>query len=344
MILVKRHIYITLICFTALLLTDAVNVSGQDIHFSQFQSSPLNLNPARTGVFDGDMRFSGIYRNQWKSVSEPYTTFSGSFDMKLNNVGSEKNIFGAGLVIFHDKAGDSELSTLYGGVSFSWTRLLDDEGIHALTAGIQLGFNARSINYSQLTFDEQFNGDVYDPNIANTESFDGDNHSFGDIGAGIAYTLKIGEESHLGAGVGMKHLNKPTDSFFGENIKVPTRLHADLLFDARLSDFLDIVPTVLYQQQGTFSELIGGASFRIKINETPGKIYNFYMGAYIRSKDALIFSAGLDYNFLNVGFSYDINTSDLDRASDGKGGPELSIIYIIKKVKPLNLKPPCPVY
>ena len=89
---------------------------------------------------------------------------------------------------------------------------------------------------------------------------------------------------------------------------------------------------------------MAGTSLRININDKPGKLYNFYMGGFLRTSDAIIFSAGLDYNFLHAAFSYDINTSDLERASNNKGGPELSLIYIIKKVKPTKIKPPCPVY
>lgn len=330
----------------AALLSTCLSASlrAQDIHFSQFQNSPLNLNPARTGIFDGDIRFIGNYRNQWKSVSEPYTTFSASVDAKLNRWSDERNIIGAGLVFFHDKAGDSKLSSLFTGVSVSWTRLLDRDGIHAITGGIQIGYNARSIDYSQLTFDEQYDGDVFNPDLGNTETFDGNNHGFADLAAGLVYTLKIGDESHLGAGVSMQHLNSPDDSFFGESISVPTRLQADLLLDARLSDRFDLIPTVLYQQQGSASELVAGTSLRININDKPGKLYNFYVGGFLRTSDAIILSAGLDYNYLHAAFSYDINTSDLERASNNKGGPEFSLIYIIKKVKPAKIKPPCPVY
>ena len=48
---------------------------AQDIHFSQFYFSPLNLNPAATGIFDGDYRIAGNHRQQWRSVTTPYTTF-----------------------------------------------------------------------------------------------------------------------------------------------------------------------------------------------------------------------------------------------------------------------------
>ncbi|MBL4576991.1 MAG: hypothetical protein JKX74_00885, partial [Flavobacteriales bacterium] len=40
----------------ALLALGSINVNAQDIHFSQFSSSPLTLNPGHTGAFDGDVR------------------------------------------------------------------------------------------------------------------------------------------------------------------------------------------------------------------------------------------------------------------------------------------------
>ena len=53
---------------------------SQDIHFSQFNLSPLNLNPSLTGSYNGDYRFTGSHRNQWSSVTTPYATFAFSFE------------------------------------------------------------------------------------------------------------------------------------------------------------------------------------------------------------------------------------------------------------------------
>ena len=53
---------------------------SQDIHYSQFYNSPLNLNPANTGMFDGDFRFAANQRTQWRSVTVPFSTFSLSAD------------------------------------------------------------------------------------------------------------------------------------------------------------------------------------------------------------------------------------------------------------------------
>ena len=51
---------------------------GQDPNFSQFFASPLTLNPALTGKFDGLYRIAGNYRNQWPTFNNAFTTASFS--------------------------------------------------------------------------------------------------------------------------------------------------------------------------------------------------------------------------------------------------------------------------
>ena len=70
-------------------------IIGQDLHFSQFLNSPLNLNPAQTGFFHGSQRFILNHRNQWASVTKPYSTISGSFDMQLLKRKTNKRIYQA---------------------------------------------------------------------------------------------------------------------------------------------------------------------------------------------------------------------------------------------------------
>ena len=50
-------------------------LSAQDIHFSQFGNSPINLNPGLTGAFGGDMRFVANYRNQWRVDPTPLVPY-----------------------------------------------------------------------------------------------------------------------------------------------------------------------------------------------------------------------------------------------------------------------------
>jgi len=64
-----RKFLLAMIC-CALLKT----ASAQDPNFSQFFVSPLTLNPALTGKFDGNFRIAGNYRDQWPAISKAFVT------------------------------------------------------------------------------------------------------------------------------------------------------------------------------------------------------------------------------------------------------------------------------
>ena len=67
----------------SLLLSLSLLVNAQDPHFSQFFSSPLTLNPAFTGKFDGTLSVAGNYRNQWPAFNNVYTTSTLSVDFDI---------------------------------------------------------------------------------------------------------------------------------------------------------------------------------------------------------------------------------------------------------------------
>src|SRR5580658_7352730 len=77
---------------------------SQDIHFSQFFEAPLLRNPSLAGIFTGDYRIQGVYREQWNSITNGYNTgsFNGEYKMP---VGSGNDFLTTGLQILYDKAG-----------------------------------------------------------------------------------------------------------------------------------------------------------------------------------------------------------------------------------------------
>ena len=78
---------IVFIIFTFLLLK---NVHAQDPHFSQFFASPLTLNPAFTGKFNGTVRVAGNYRNQWPEINRAFITNTASVDFQILQNKKEK--------------------------------------------------------------------------------------------------------------------------------------------------------------------------------------------------------------------------------------------------------------
>src|ERR1043165_526077 len=96
---------------TLLLSTFFVTVSiAQDPNFSQFFASPLTLNPALTGKFDGVYRVAGNYRNQWPTINNAFTTATASVDFGImKNRLPDVDQFGIGIMGFTDRAGNGVL-------------------------------------------------------------------------------------------------------------------------------------------------------------------------------------------------------------------------------------------
>ena len=67
---------------------------AQDIHFSQFDETPLFLNPANVGV-PHEIRANVNYKSQWQSVNAPFKTMAVSVDGRL--LKKKKNHIGMGI-------------------------------------------------------------------------------------------------------------------------------------------------------------------------------------------------------------------------------------------------------
>src|ERR671913_2074612 len=92
---------------TCVFLSAALLMRAQDPNFSQFFVSPLTLNPALTGKFDGLLRVAGNYRNQWPSINNAFTTYTASIDGGiLKNRIPEFDQFGLGVLALSDKSGN----------------------------------------------------------------------------------------------------------------------------------------------------------------------------------------------------------------------------------------------
>ena len=304
---------------------------GQDIHLSQFLASPLNLNPALAGDFDGDYRLVGNQRRQWASVTVPFQTFGLSADARdpLQIPG-----LGAGISMYNDVAGDSEFGTLQFNVAGSYRKAITSDSAHWISLGVQTGITRRKINYSDLSFDNQYNGTRFDPTLPDGENFSRERRTYPNLNAGLVWAFKIAPRKSVKAGAGLFNINQPKQSFFDNNeITLDRRwvLHAEA--DYYLAADWDLIPALLYQRQGPHSELNLGGSVRYTLDPSPLHYRAIYGGLWTRAADAGFVSVGMDYDQWKVGVSYDLNYSQLTTASNGRGGLEVSVIYIFKTLK-----------
>jgi len=312
------------------------NIIAQDIHFSQFSFSPMNLNPAYTGLFNGDYRFNANYRNQWFNVPVNYNTISVAADMSIYQLKNQDRI-GGGILFYYDRAGDSRFTSIQAMASFSYLFNIGKSNNHTLGLGFNVGVGNRSVQYQYLYFDNQYNGDKYDGAIQPDENFPNSTFTYPDVGAGITYRFTKSERQSLTIGGGFHHLNSPQQSFFDDkSVKLNIRYLAHTSLRWKVHKKLDIVPEVIFQSQDTKYELAFGMHTKAFVFRQSKAIVCLNTGVYYRNNDAVFFLFGMDYDNLQVNLSYDINVSKFKPATNTYGAIEASVIYILKKVKKVS--------
>lgn len=327
---------------TLLVLGLCVELHGQDLHYSQFFAAPMDVNPGLTGIFNGDLRFSGNYRAQWHSVPVNYTTFTGAVDKKFLRY-NRRDFFSAGLLFNYDQAGDSKLRMGQLGLTGSYTFELKTNNF--LSLGVQTVFSQRGFSMTDLTFDDQYDGSRFDPNLPHGESFNRTSRFIFDINAGFNYRWQKSSRTKIDLGAGLFHINNPRIAFYeGDNYKMPLRLSLQALGSFRTGKFLDVLLRGFYQDHGPFNETVLGVAGLLHISEKKGRELGLELGVNFRLKDAWIPMVRFHGRSWEAGVSYDYNHSPFRVATLKRGGPEFSFIYILSKVKPLNKYKVCPIY
>lgn len=302
----------------------SVSAMAQDIHYSQFYASPLTLNPALTGINDCNYRIAGMYRNQWRSVTDPYVTPSVSFD--INNVLQrwiKTGVFSAGGLILNDKAGTGELSNMSIMASAAYARPLTASRRLNGSFGLQVGYVQKKLDFTKLLWESQFNGETFDPTLSSNENFK-DKFSYIDVNAGLYLSYFVSPAADLFGGAAIFHLLPPKESFLNNgNNKLGMRMVGHGGFRYKITEQLSIIPQVLYMTQTKAQELNLGGSVAYVLNND----VKLFGGAYYRVADAVIPVIGIDYKQIRLGISYDVNISGLSDVSGGRGGFELSLGY-----------------
>jgi type IX secretion system PorP/SprF family membrane protein len=291
------------------------------------------------------MRFGAIYRNQWSSVPVPYKTFSGYFDQKLSFPVLGDGWLGVGGIFTHDKAGDAGLAWNSVEAVASYIRPLNDE--HNLSAGIKFGVVQRSFDPDKLTFGDQFNGDIFDASQVSMEAFENPTFLFFDFAAGLTWFYKK-YKSRTSSVIGMSfsHLNQPRASFKGNpKYNLPLRYSLHGISRIELIPTLDLEVNILWNFSATTNmETVFMAGGRYYFTEGAEEAFNVGMGVGYRMQDAFITYASLGFQNFRLLFSYDVNTSPFEVATNQKGGPEISLKYLIFTVKPPDTFKACPIF
>ncbi len=316
-------------------------VSAQDIHFTQFYMSPLNLNPALTGVMNCKTRMVANYRNQWAAVlaANAYNTYSVSYDQKIP-VGRE-DYFGIGGSLWGDVAGESRFGTTQGRLSLSYSKKMAGYRKKAsyLVIGADAALSSRSISKADLRWPSQITSTGFDPSLPFFEpNFQDTDFLYADLSAGLLWFSIIDNNTNWYLGAALHHLNRPNVSFLGETVNLYSRytVHAGLQFEMQRK--ISMLPFAVFMAQGPHRSLNAGTNFRFALGPSKTTNQSWEVGAWYRignkvpsglHSDAVILSTRFNYENFGIGFSYDINISGLRQASPANGAFEFSLVYNI---------------
>ncbi|GAB2689369.1 hypothetical protein GCM10027037_10160 [Mucilaginibacter koreensis] len=299
---------------------------GQDHLYSQFFNSPVYLNPALNGQFEGDLRMNLIYRNQWSSVPGGLNYVSASIDYNVPQFGG-----GLGLLFTRSSEGTAFLKKNNIAAIYSYSVGSDD---FVLSFGLQAGITNRSVDYSKLIFGDQIDPRLgYIPGSATSADLPQFNNRFYfDSGAGI--NLVAGSFMLGGA---LQHINRPNESFTGSPAKLPMRVTGHLSYRWDLDPYGNydeddksyIIPSVVVYKQSQAQSINAGLEYKRR---------SISAGLWYRSggqsgPSAVVLSLIFDLSIsreggekLRFGLSHDAPTSRLNY-SNTSGTSEGSLSY-----------------
>jgi len=312
---------ILMTCLTML----SMEATAQDHIYSQFFNSPIYLNPALTGQFEGDLRLNLIYRNQFTGMSQNLNYMTASADLNIPDFGG-----GIGLLFNRSSEGTSYLVKNNVAATYSYSVGGDD---FIASFGIQAGFTNRSITWSKLIFADQIDMRLgYLPgSVSAAELPDVSNKFFFDAAGGTNIVYKS-----MMLGASFFHINQPNESFSGAEAKLPIRMTVNasymipLVYNAGYSNYdgAFLIPSVIYHKQQKLSSATFGAQVKYR-NLNTGL---WYRTAGQGSPDAIVLSFIVDLGSrrsgekFRLGISHDATASKLNYTNTS-GTTEASVGY-----------------
>ena len=301
-------------------------ISCQDLNYTQYYNTPINVNPAYAGSSLG-LRARFLFRDQWPALPVDFKSFYFSADYgdrRLPGAG------GLGIIILSDNPGYGLINSLTLGVTLSAN--IQTSSYSSLQFGIKAGMLQKKINWNDLVFGDQFDkrlGQIYSTDFYNP---DVNSRTVADFGAGGIIQFGYPDRNFSGnIGFAVDHLFQPDVSFLAnENSKVPRKWtgHADFFFVlTEANSPLKLNIGAIYQNQDKLNALQVGFNL-VKSNIFLGAWYKSAFSGVLPN-NVLALDAGFRYVFpeemsIKFIYSYDIQISS---ALQGTGGAhEISLV------------------
>lgn len=318
-------------------------VNAQDVNFSQAYVSGPYLNPALSGMFNGFVRVSSLYREQGRgNFDTPFKTYAISSDIryqfKLFNKFSS-DVLGIGLYFLNDRTELYDFNTNNIALSIAFHKSLGFRTKQYIGIGFQGGLIQKNINYENLTFEDMYNKvDAF--SFPTMEPVPSNNFAVADFSLGLYYTVAPSKNLTLGGGVAYQHFAQPNLSFYRteENFENSSSLFSKItihaMADMKVSSFGRLQPRIKILSQGPFADYMVGANY--KISSFQKDYISFHLGLNLHAiKDLESFGigpvvpvVGMQIRNFMLGFSYDAVMSHIVNSRKNLNTFEFTFSYL----------------
>jgi hypothetical protein len=269
----------------------------------------------------------------------PFNTASFFFTKKFHSSDPALDFFGS-FNYTNDKSGDGELLinlfSLNAGASYKL-------GNNLFSLAVNNSLTLKSFNENQLTFPGQYDRTIggFNRQLNNGESFQSGNTSFFNLGIGGSWSRQLTDRFMLRSGLSLSNLLEPEESFYASDNRKNRGYGMQLVGVYKLSERYDVEPYLSFYRAGGASETVVGSAIILN-SSSFGPVDNIKPFLYLRTgpgrnSDALILGSYADWGNFQLGASYDFNLSDLEIASNYRGGFELTLAYTVKE-RELDIK------
>jgi type IX secretion system PorP/SprF family membrane protein len=210
---------------------------------------------------------------------------------------------------------------------------LDAYGESSFGVGVQGTYNQRKLDYSKLSFENQYGPGGYDASLPIGEPTNFDNKSFFDLNAGIIYNTFLDDKSFF-AGFAVYNILGHKENITADEFKMPSRFAFQGGAQFFIGSYGKIYTSLTTMAQAKANEITIGGGYGQQL--TDGEKNELMGGVWYRYKDALIPYLGYRYNNFQVGLSYDYTISAVKTASQIKNGFELTLVYKAADVRELK--------
>lgn len=320
----------------------------QDARYAQMAAAPQLMNPAMTGVMNGQLRVTANYRELYTSLLSTEGYRSVGAGVELRRPAGNGNYFGLGLQLQRDEMGASDFVRTQGLVGMSYQQQIGGSRRrgtgHFLVGGGQVGFGQRGFDLTKVWFSQQYfvdplTRDAYlDQTLPSGEPITGSGSNlYLDVNAGIGWFANFGERTGAYLGAAAYHLTTPNVSpIEGNEDNLDRRyvIHGGGEVPLGSGD-MSLLPAARVMLQGPSQEILLGSNLRYTERAWRevalrvgiwGQMSNLTGGS--PGLNAVIISAALETERLQFGVSYDVSAGALNTVADGRGGWELSVIYL----------------